>query len=35
MIRSNLDDMTAKPDATVNAKTTGIIFWRELHYKIP
>ncbi len=35
MIRSNLDDMTAKPDATVKAKTSGIIFWRELHYKIP
>ena len=35
MIRSNLDDMTAKPDASVKAKTSGIIFWRELHYKIP
>ena len=36
MIRSNLDDLTAKPDATtVKAKTSGIIFWRELHYKIP
>jgi hypothetical protein len=35
MIRSNLDDVTAKPDSTVKAKTSGIIFWSKLHYKIP
>jgi hypothetical protein len=35
VLRSSLHEFEAKADSTVTAKSTGIIFWRELHYKIP
>ena len=35
VLRSSLHEFDAKADSTVVVKTSGIIFWRELHYKIP
>lgn len=35
VIRSNFHEMAASSDATVKDTTSGIIFWRDLHYKTP
>jgi len=35
VLRSSLHEFEAKADSTVAVKTSGIIFWRDLHYKIP
>jgi hypothetical protein len=35
VLRSSLHEFEAKADSTVAVRTSGIIFWRELHYKIP
>jgi hypothetical protein len=35
VIRSRMDDIISQADFTAKETANGIIFWRELHYKIP
>ncbi len=35
VIRSSLHELAASSDTSVKDTTTGIIFWRDLHYKTP
>jgi hypothetical protein len=35
ILRSSMHEFEAKTGLTTQAKTTGIIFWRELRYKLP
>jgi hypothetical protein len=35
ILRSSMHEFEAKTGPATQAKTAGIIFWRELHYKLP
>ena len=35
VLRSSLTELASGPNATLKDTASGIIFWRDLHYKIP